>query len=48
MFSTISAPGETNQTCDGIVTSILRGGVVSNYAGPLTEDYIQSHITRIN
>jgi len=47
MFETLSAPGTSEQTCDGIVTSILRGGVVSNYAGPLTEDYIMQHITRM-
>lgn len=47
MFETQSATGTSEQTVDGIVTSIIRGGVVSNYAGPLTEDFIQSHITRM-
>lgn len=45
MFSQISAVGEDNQTCEGIVPAVTRGGVVSNYTGSVTETDIQDHIT---
>jgi len=47
MFETESAAGVDAQTCDGIIPSIHRGGVTSNYTGAVTETDIQDHIAAL-
>jgi hypothetical protein len=44
MFSQESPEGAAEQTCDGIVTAVTRGGVVTTYGATITETDIQDHI----
>lgn len=43
----LSAVGTDDQTCAGINTSILAGGVTGSYTGAVTEDDIQNQITAL-
>ena len=47
MFETISPDTATEQTCDGIISAIHRGGVISNYTNSVTEQDIQDHIAAL-
>lgn len=47
MFGEMSNAGTDEQTCEGINTSVLRGGVNGTFAGQVTEDDIQNQIAAL-
>jgi len=48
MFGELNATGDADdQTCEGINTSVLRGGVNGQFTGAVTEDDIQDQITAL-
>lgn len=47
MFETVSPDTATEQTCDGIIASVHRGGITTNYTGTVTEQDIQDHISAL-
>lgn len=47
LFEQLSATGTDEQTTEGIITAVHRGGIISNYTGAVTEDDIQDHISAL-